>query len=592
MSDSRHRYGLCFLLFLLAGIVLGCTRPTREDEAEPAPPPWFQDVTAECGINFIHHAGAPSRYFIPQIAGSGAALFDFNNDGRLDILLIQNGGPDSKSTNRLYRQEKDGRFTDVSAGSGLDVAGYGMGVAIGDVNNDGWPDVLLTGYRFIKLFLNNGDGTFTDVTRESGLDSILWGTSASFVDYNRDGWLDLVVVNYVDYDPTHECFQAGGRPDYCSPRPFSGTVTMLFRNKGVKGQRSGVTNRKDGLAPGLSPLVPVFEDVTMESGIGKKPGPGLGVVCADFNGDGWPDIFVANDARPNRLWINQHDGTFKDEAVARGVAYVSGLPQGNMGVAIGDVTGSGRFDLYVTHLTEETNTLWRQESLGQFRDRTAAMGLASSRWRGTGFGTVLADFNHDGFLDLAVVNGRVSRGPGPGNEALGSYWGPYAERNQLFANDGGKRFLDLSATDPFGSTAEISRGLAFGDIFGTGAIDLLVTTVNGPAHLYRNVAPKQGHWLQVRALDPKHKRDAYGAVITVKTPQRSWVSSIAPGQSYLCSNDPRAHFGLGQVDRVESILVRWPDGLDEVEEFADCPVDGRVVLRRGEGKKTTPVSKR
>jgi hypothetical protein len=588
MSDRRSCWAAQCLLPLLVAIALGCTAAPPNDDTEPGPPPWFEDITKQSGLNFVHDAGKPGRYFMPQIMGSGAALFDFNNDGRLDIYLIQNGGPDSGSKNQLYRQEKDGRFTNVSAGSGLDVAGYGMGVAIGDVNNDGWPDVLLTGYGFIKLFLNNGNGTFRDVTKESGLDNILWGMSASFVDYNRDGWLDLVVVNYLDYDSSHECFQLAGRREFCHPKQFPGTVTKLFRNNGTSRRRSEPTRSKEGLA---APTVPQFEDVTLESGLGRKPGPGLGVVCADFNGDGWPDIFVANDAQPNRLWINQGDGTFKDEAVARGVAYASGQAMGNMGVAIGDVDGDCLFDLFVTHLTEECNTLWRQEPAGLFRDRTAAMGLVGTRWRGTGFGAILADFNNDGYLDLAVVNGRVTRGPGPGNQALGPFWGPYAERNQLFANDGGRRFVDISATDPFSGTAALSRGLACGDIGGNGALDLLVTTANGPARLYRNVAPSGGHWLIVRALDPALKRDAYGAVITVNTGQRSWVGSVTPGQSYLCSNDPRVHFGLGQAARVQSILVRWPNGPDETEEFEGCGVDRRVVLRRGEGKKRTPSPK-
>jgi hypothetical protein len=555
----------CFLL-VLAGLAASC-HPSATSTPADVPPPWFRDVTVQCGIDFLHDAGPTGRYFLPQVMGSGAALFDFDGDGRLDIYLVQNGGPDSKSVNRLYHQEKDGHFTDVTAGSGLGVAGHGMGVAIGDVNNDGRPDVLLTGYGGLRLFLNNGDGTFTDITRQSGLDSSLWGTSAAFFDYDRDGWLDLVVVNYVDYDSSRECSQGSGRRDFCNPNQFTGTVTHLFHN----------------LGPGQDGAVR-FRDVTLASGLGRKPGPGLGVVCADFDGDGWPDVLVANDARPNHLWINQKDGTFKEEAVQRGIAAdAMGRAQAGMGIAVGDVDGDGLFDIFVTHLTEESQTLWKQAPRGQFRDRTVAARLAGVR--GTGFGTVLADFNHDGALDLAIVNGRVSRGRGQGGDDLDPFWRPYAERNQLFAGDGTGRFRDLSAADPFGRPAAVSRGLACGDLDGDGALDLLVTTVAGPARLYKNVAPKEGHWLIVRAVDPAHRRDAYGAVVTVSAGGRNWVSAVNPGQSYLCSNDPRVHFGLGAAGHVDSIRVRWPDGDLAEEVFAGGAADRVIVLRRGEGRR-------
>ncbi|HEV3262889.1 MAG TPA: CRTAC1 family protein [Gemmataceae bacterium] len=531
------------------------------------------DVTDKAGLDFTHDAGpVGDKYFMPQIIGSGAALFDFDQDGRLDILLVQNGGPKSGSTNRLFHQGRNGRFTDVSKGSGLDVAGYGMGVAIGDVNNDGWPDVLITQYRGVRLFLNNhGDGTFTEVTKDAGLDNPLWATSAAFVDYDRDGWLDLVVVNYLDYDAASGCVDGGGRPGYCPPHTFNGTVTKLYHNLGRR--------------PGTKTNTVRFEDVTLPSGLGRLPGRGLGVVCADFDGDDWPDIFVANDDQPNHLWINQHNGTFQEDAQMRGVACNAlGHPQGNMGVAIGDVDGDGRFDLFVTHLTEETHTLWQQKPTGLFRDRTAAARLANPRWRGTGFGTVLADFDHDGALDLAIVNGRVSRGLPAENGSPSAFWQDYAECNQLFSNDGAGRFRDLSAENgPFCGTAGVARGLACGDIAGNGALDLLVTTVAGRARLYRNVAPKRGHWLLVRAFDPALKRDAYGATITVEAGGRRWVSWANPGYSYLCSNDPRAHFGLGQVKRVDCIHVLWPDGTKET--FPGRAVDQRVVLRKGQGRR-------
>jgi hypothetical protein len=306
MVVRRGAACLLGLAALIAGLRFGILPGRTELVFEGTP--WFADVTEQVGLNFIHDPGPlPPTTFMPQIFGSGAALFDFDNDGRLDLLLLQNAGPESRSTNRLYRQGADGRFVDVSEGSGLDVSGYGMGVAIGDVNNDGLPDVLITEYGRIRLFLNRGHGKFTEITKESGLENPEWGTSACFVDYDRDGWLDLVVANYVIYDPEHACIpsQKAG-PDFCSPSPFPTTHARLFRNLGRKSAESQASVR--------------FEDVSVKSGLASVTGAGLGVICADFDGDGWPDIFVANDTQPNHLWINRHDGTFSEEGLLRGVS--------------------------------------------------------------------------------------------------------------------------------------------------------------------------------------------------------------------------------------------------------------------------------
>jgi hypothetical protein len=568
MSTIFSRRRVPVLAFLIA-LVLSSCRPAGSPETprEPGMPSWFQEVGQAAGLDFRHDAGPlpAGRYFLPQIIGSGAALLDYDNDGRLDIYLVQNGGPQSNSRNRLYHQERDGRFTDVSTGSGLDVAGYGMGVAVGDVDNDGLPDVLLTEYGRIRLFHNQGQGNFADITPAAGLDNPQWGTSSCFVDYDRDGWLDLVVVNYVENDPTKVCSHGGGAPDFCHPRNFTGSVTRLFRNRGS--------------AP------PSFADVTLTAGLGQASGRGLGVLTADFDGDGWPDILVANDAQPNHLWINQRNGTFKEEAAQRGLAYNAlGQPQGNMGIACGEVDDSGRFAVFITHLTEETNTLWKQGPRGLFRDSTAAVGLAASHWRGTGFGTVLADFDNDGALDLAIVNGRVARNPVSPAQEAGPFWSRYAERNQLFAGDGKGSFRDISLEQPaLCGQAAVSRALAVGDLDNDGGLDLLATTVAGPPRLYRNVVPSRGHWLIVRAIDPQRKHDAYGAEITVLAGghrRRSWIN---PGFSYLCSNDPRAHFGLGSAESVESIEVLWPDGVRE--RFVGRKADQVVVLRKGKGKK-------
>jgi hypothetical protein len=534
---------------------------------------WFRDVAAAAGLAFTHDPGPPptgDRYFMPQVMGSGAALFDYDNDGRLDIYLLQNAGPDSESVNRLYHQGADGNFTDVGAGSGLAVPGYFMGVACGDVNNDALPDVVLTEYRGARLFLNKGAGVFADVTKQAGIDNPLWGTSASFFDYDRDGRLDLVIVNYLEYDPAKLCPDQSGRYDYCGPASFRGTVTKLYHNVGPAGG------------------TPRFEDVTLKSGLAGRPGAGLGVACADFDGDHWPDIFVANDGQPNHLWVNQRDGTFKEEGIVRGIALNAlGQPEANMGVALGDVTGGGgSFDVFVTHLTGETNRLWSAQTGGVFIDRTAACGFAASKWRGTGFGTTFADFDNDGDPDLAVVNGRVRRAPQ--SPAGGSFWAEYAERNQVFANGGGGKFTDVSESNPaFCGAPAVSRGLACGDVDNDGAPDLLVSSVAGPACFYRGVAAAgdgpERHWLIVRAIDPKlGGRDAYGAEVTVTAAGRARKALVNPGYSYASSNDPRAHFGLGDADRIDSIDVLWPDGTQE--SFGPAPADQILVIKKGEGR--------
>jgi hypothetical protein len=570
---------------LAAALLLAGCRPAETTEApgEEKPtftsPGWFEDVTDAVGLDFVHDAGpVDEAYFMPQIVGSGAALFDFDGDGLLDIYLLQNAGPDSKSTNRLYKQLKDGTFRDVSAGSGLDVAGWNMGVAVGDVNNDGLPDVLLTQYGGVRLFLNNGDGTFTDATREAGLDVARWAASASFVDYDRDGWLDLCVTCYVDYDRTKRCTNpAGIGKDFCAPKAFAGSPSLLFHNL-----------RRPGPAPAKGAAPVRFEDVSVKSGIGKKLGPGLGVIAGDFDGDGWPDLFVANDGQPNHLWMNQRDGTFKEEAAVRGVAYnAMGKAEASMGVGWGDLDGDGLFDVFVTHLNEETNTLWRQESRGHFKDVTAFSNLARPKWRGTGFGALLGDFDQDGALDVAIVNGRVFKSSRLNEKENGPFFSQYADRNQLFRNDGKGKFTDASLENaPFCATPRVCRGLAMGDVNGDGALDLLVTQINGRARLYRNVASPRGHWLLVRAVDPELHRDAYGAEVTVRAGDRRWVRQVTADGGYLTAIDPRAHFGLGSVDHIDEIGVRWPNGDLAVESFAGGAVDRVVKLEKGTSRQT------
>ncbi|HMC63619.1 MAG TPA: CRTAC1 family protein [Gemmataceae bacterium] len=559
------------LLVVAAGVLPGCFRAGNSSgTGDPAiGPPWFADITEESGLHFDHDAGPVESYFVPQIMGSGVALFDFDGDGRLGVYLIHNGGPKGKK-NQLFRQTRDGKFVDISKGSGLDVAGFGMGVAIADVNNDGRPDVLLTEYRGIRLFLNNGNGRFTDITKEAGLNHPLWAVCACFFDFNRDGWLDLAVTNYASYDPAKQCEGVRLERDYCPPRQFEGQVTKLYQNLGGPAVR--------------------FKDVTLAAGLSRLTGRGMGVVAADFNDDGWPDLLVANDLQPNRLWINRRDGTFAEEGTRRGIAYNRmGVAEANMGIGIGDINGSRMPSVYITHLTEETNTLWVQGPRGEFQDKTAEANLTRTRWRATGFGVVMADFDNDGAQDMAVANGRVNRGKPADEQTLGPYWCHYAERNQVFAGDGAGKFRDVSSDNPaVCGWSGISRSIAFGDLDRDGGLDLIVTTIANRARVYRNIVRDRGHWLSIRATDPRLRRDAYGAEITVSAGGRSWVNWINPNQGYLSSNAPVAHFGLGNIERIDSIQVRWPDGdtAAELFSFSDQRVDQAIVLERGKSQRS------
>ena len=555
-----RRIGLMVFLILLAG----CNRNTgvvpQPSLSEPA---WFEDVTARAGLKFQHDCGPiTSSYFMPQMFGSGCAFFDFDGDDRLDIFLLHNGGP-SGAKYQLFQQQTDGTFRDVSVGSGLDVAGYGMGVAIGDVNNDGRPDIAITEYGATRLFVNERTGRFREVTRAAGLDNPQWGTSCAFFDYDRDGNLDLVIANYVDYDKSIKCTSRGGKLDFCGPNFFGSTVARLFRNLG---SAAGMEIR--------------FEDVTAKAGFGAAKGKGLGVLCADFDGDRWPDILLANDMMANHLWINQRNGTFREEAIKRGIAYtVSGASAANMGTAWADVDGNGLFDVFITHLVDETHTLWKQNTPGFFEDRTIAAGLTTGR-RSTGFGTAFVDLDRDGWVDLPFVNGAVVRNPTARDSD--PFWSQYVQRNQLYANLGKGKFREISEHNPALCGFDcVGRGLAVGDFDNDGAPDLLVTEIAGGARLLRNIAPANGHWLGVRAILPKHRRDAYGAEIRVRAGGATYARLLYPGYSYCSSSDPRCFFGLGQFKRYDGITVIWPDGTEEL--FAGGAADRQVELRQGQG---------
>jgi hypothetical protein len=513
--------------------------------------------------------------------GGGVAVFDADEDGDLDLYFVT-GGPGLRRpptpgdpVNRLFLQGADGRFTDATEGSGLADPGYGTGVAVGDFDNDGHEDVFVAKIGAGRLFRGRGDGTFEDVTGRAGIPGgggevdpdLNWSSSAAFCDVDRDGWLDLYVVGYVVFDRAVECTDRAGRPEYCGPDSFEDRVDTLLHNQG------------DG----------TFRDVTREAGIDAVTGAGLGVVCEDFDDDGRVDVYVANDGDPNQLWVNQGDGTFIDDALIMGASVnAAGLAEAGMGVVAADFDNDADFDIFLTHLREETNTLYRNLGAGAgFEDHTARSGLGAGSAPYTGFGTAPIDLDLDGDLDLVIVNGRVTRGDRL-TDALPEPWNDYAEPNLVYRNDGDRfRLLEREAR-PFTEPIEVGRGLATGDLDGDGDLDVVITNIGSPAHLYRG-EPPPGRWLLVDAFDPRLRRRALGARVRVEAEGRSQVRTIQGARSYLSSSDPRAHFGFGPGDgardggTVDAIVVRWPDGLEET--FPAAAMNQAITLRRGEGSR-------
>jgi hypothetical protein len=502
---------------------------------------------------------------MPEITGPGVGLLDYDGDGDLDIVAVRTPLPGRRdpAPNRLYRREADGRYTDVTESSGLGDPGFGQGVAIGDTDNDGDPDVYFTNYGTDAFYVNNGDGTFTEMTEAAGFSGERWSTSATFCDHDRDGDLDLYVAHYLNYDHTSDCVRPTSVEDYCGPQTFFGVQDHLYRNDGGR-----------------------FENVAPEVGIqvedGGRAAKGLGVICADLTGDGRADFFVANDGEPNLLWVNREDGRFAEQAMMRGVAVNrDGIPEANMGIAVGDTDRDGTLDLYVTHLKGENNALYCGGTGGLFVDRTVESRLGSFDLEFTGFGCGFFDLENDGDLDLAVANGRVHRGEALSMAAAGEFWNAFAEPHLLFVNEGGGVFDEASALWEHNvKRAEVGRALAFGDLDDDGDIDLVVSKADNGLRIYRNDAPRQQHhWLTVRPLTGI--RDAIGATVTVVAGEQKWFGASLTGTSYLASNDPRVHFGLGGVDRIDRVEIGWPEGTRE--RFDVDGVDRLVTLRRGEG---------
>ena len=505
------------------------------------------DVTAAAGLQFRHNSGAYGGKLLPETLGSGCAFLDYDADGWEDILLINGmdwpGHKRQRSTLKLYRNNRNGTFVDVTREAGLDVEMYGMGVAVGDVNNDGFPDIFVTCVGQSRLFRNTGKGSFIDATRRSGLGGKqAFSTSAMWLDFDRDGFLDLFVCNYVRWSAEHDVFCSldGKQKSYCTPEAYRGETCWLFRNRG------------DG----------TFDDVTATCGVFDSSSKSLGVTLIDYDQDGWPDIFVANDTQANKLYRNQRNGTFRDVGLDAGVALSEdGKARAGMGVDAGDFDNSGRTGLAVTNFEGEMLGLYRALDAGHYVDVATAAGVGAPSRTRLGFGCLFADIDLDGRLDLIVVNGHIDDTVRNIRGNLGQ-----AQAPQLFLNQGGGAFRDVSSTAGSGfAQPRVGRGLACGDFDGDGDVDLLVTTNNGSPMLLRNDHGAGNRSLRFRLIGTKSNRSAIGASVRISHGGESQTRVVRSGSSYLSQSALALTFGIGRRDRVDRVLLTWPSG--RVEEF-------------------------
>jgi hypothetical protein len=561
---------------------------------------WFVEQAQEAGVDFLHFNGMSGEFYFPESMAPGVGMFDFDNDGDLDVYLVQGQmlGSGKRASQALFpprdpsalegrllrndlRVQGDGtrvlRFADVTDQSGIEARSYGMGVATGDIDNDGCVDLYLTNFGLNQMFRNQCDGTFVDVSRQSGTDDPRFSVSASFVDYDRDGWLDLYVGNYLDYriEANEKCFLVSGERDYCPPTAYRPQPDRLYRNNG------------DG----------TFSDVTGKALVDGDFGPALGVTAADFDSDGWLDIYVANDNQDNLLWMNQRNGTFRNTALLAGAALTAeGRAEASMGVDAGDFDNDGDEDLFMTELTGEGANLYVNDGGAVFEDRSARSGLGPRSLAYTGFGTAWFDFDNDGWLDILTVNGTIAA-----IEALRRADDPFPfhQRRQLFRNLANGQFEDV--TDRAGTAfepSEVGRGAAFGDIDNDGDVDVLVGNDAGRTRLLINNVGSRKHWIGLRLVGEKVRRDMYGARVAVLRPStgagdgpggiaarangsRLWRRARADG-SYASANDPRVLVGLGDSAEAARVQVAWPSG--RVEEWTAVPVDRYTTLTEGSGR--------
>jgi hypothetical protein len=518
----------------------------------------FVDVTAQAGIRFRHNSGAYGGKLLPETLGAGCAFLDYDRDGWQDILLV-NGldwpghkeSPGHKleaNTLKLYRNNRNGTFSDVTHSAGLDVEMYGMGVAIGDYDNDGYPDILITCVGQNRLFKNTGKGTFVDVTKSSGLGGRqALSTSALWFDFDRDGLLDLFVCNYVKWSPEHDVFCSldGKHKSYCTPEAYRGETCWLFRNRG-----NGT-----------------FEDVTATGGIFDSSSKSLGVAMLDYDHDGWPDLLVTNDTQPNKLYRNQRNGTFKDVAVEAGIAFsAEGRARAGMGVDVADFDNSGNPGIAITNFDNEMTGLYRLSDGGNYIDVAMQSGVGLASKDKLGFGCVFLDADLDGALDLAVVNGHI-------DDTVRNISGVgYAQPPQLFLNSGKGTFADVAAEVDGGfSEPKVGRGLAYGDFDRDGDLDLLMTTNHGPAYLYRTDQTAGNRSIRIHLVGTKSNRDAIGAAVKIFHGSSNSASNgtsiqsrlVKGGSSYLSQSELPVTFGLGKRDKIDRLVIEWPSGRTE-----------------------------
>jgi hypothetical protein len=545
---------------------------------------WFTDATAASGLTFTHFNGMSGEFYYPEIMPPGVALFDYDNDGDLDVFVVQGRMLGSKPIDRawapprggsplgarLFRNDLDKltaatdgthtlHFTDVTTSSGIRTGGYGMGVATGDYNNDGCIDLYVTNLGSNQLFRNNCDGTFTDVTAASHTASPGWSVSAAFVDFDRDGWLDLFVGHYVNYsvDANVKCFGLAGGSDYCPPHVYTAQPSKLYRNN------------RDG----------TFTDVTARANLSAEFGPALGVATADFNADGWMDIYVANDGQQNQLWINQRNGTFKNTALLAGAALgADGEAKSSMGVDAGDFDNDGDEDLFITELTGQGVDLYVNTGGGVFDERSARAGLRQPTLPFTGFGAAWLDIDNDGWLDLVTVNGAVTQ-----NVEAAARRERFAlqQRKQAFRNLGNGRFEDVTnRAGPAFMHAEVSRGAAFGDIDNDGDVDVAVGNASGPLRLLLNAIGQRRHWIGLRLVGQDGRRDMLGAraAVTRSDGVTIWRRARSDG-SYASANDPRVLAGLGDSNGSVTARVIWPDG--RTETWSGLAIDRYTTIKEG-----------
>ena len=523
----------------------------------------FTDVTASAGIKFVHTNGAFGKKYLPETMGAGGAFLDYNNDGWLDIYLVNGTNwPDGKkqpSLPALYRNNGNGTFTDVTKASGLAVEFYGMGVSSADYDNDGDCDLFVSALGPDRLFQNQGNGTFRDVTKSVGIDdNDTYGTSAAFLDYDRDGNLDLFVANYVQWSRESDiwCSLDGETKSYCTPQAYKGTSPHLYRNKG-----NGT-----------------FEDVTQAAGIYDDTNKGLGVLVFDYNGDGWPDLMMANDTQPNKLWENTGKGSFREVGVLAGIAFSEdGVARGAMGIDAGDYDRSGNLSVVIGNFSNEMITLYHNERNGFFIDDGPTSTVGPTSLLSLTFGCFFFDYDLDGFLDIYAANGHVENDINAVQKKV-----TYAQPAHLFHNQDGRRFTEV--TQKMGkefAAPRVARGAAYGDFDNDGDLDVLVTTCNSAAKLFRNDGGNQNNWISLRLEGSKSNRDGLGAIVRVKSGDTIQTAMLKTGGSYCSQSQLRLTFGLGKLQKIDSVEINWPSG--EKQVLAQVPINRIVQISEARG---------